>query len=283
MHLSRRLNQPIVEAIIRGLVCFVLIVLAPATGRAADPMDDPAPPADGATISGTDDALPPAEAGPPATIAVPDAPAAIEDAPSSSAVPLTTTQMPTNYGGGPVPPAITDSIQEPVVNYEPSPSLPPFDASTTEQLMMEDEQDVPLLGVDVSLDQRKLRTGEKISGLLILAVSPGSPAAIAGLQAFSHKVTSAVESVVMAAVMIAPVAAPAVMVVPLLESSHVGEHYDLIVAIDGYRVTNLVDMEDALRDARPGDTLYLSLVRDGKRLQLPLKLPRQSVLQQYAQ
>jgi len=270
-------------------VVSALLAAAPSIGRGADLMDDPpSAVADGtsaganeAPSTGTDAAPSEAERTEPA--GAPDSTSDVGDSADSWAVPLTAAQVPQAQGAGAsIPQNANESGDKAVINYEQAQS-PPFDAATTEQFMMEDENDLPLLGVDVRLDQRKLKSGESVSGLLVLAVSSGSPAAVAGLQGFSHKVTSAVETVAMAAAMIVPVAAPAVMVVPLLESSHVGEHYDLIVAIDGYRVTNLVDIQDAIRNARPGETVYLSIIRDGKRLQVPLKLQRASLLSQYPQ
>ncbi|HJU28705.1 MAG TPA: PDZ domain-containing protein, partial [Candidatus Binataceae bacterium] len=66
---------------------------------------------------------------------------------------------------------------------------------------------------------------------------------------------------------------PAVVAVPILDQVHVGESYDLIVAVDGSRVTNFLDFEDRMRDVRPGEIVYLSIVRDGNRVQVPVHVP----------
>jgi len=55
----------------------------------------------------------------------------------------------------------------------------------------------------------------------------------------------------------------------------VGENYDLIIGIDGNRVTNFMDFQDQLRDAQPGETVYLNILRSGKRLQVPVEMPQQ--------
>ena len=262
-------------------LCSLLIAAYPPIGWAADASDDSAAAVDSAPPAPNPNAVPP-EDDPPVPATPENRPDAY-DTPPSSEVPLATSQAPTDSGPSvSIPPTADGTPEDPVVNYQQAQSPPPYDAGLNEQYMMEDENDLPLLGVEVRLDRRKLKSGEMVSGLLVLGVSPGSPAAVAGLQGFSHKITSAVETVAMAAAMVLPVAAPAAMIVPVLESSHVGEHYDLIVAIDGNRVTNLVDLQDAVRDAQPGETTYLSIIRDGKRLQVPVKLQKVSLMPQYA-
>jgi S1-C subfamily serine protease len=65
---------------------------------------------------------------------------------------------------------------------------------------------------------------------------------------------------------------PAILLVPALDYSAVGETYDLIIAVDGARVRNFLDFQDRTRDLQPGEILYLSVVRNGKRLQMKLLL-----------
>jgi S1-C subfamily serine protease len=148
----------------------------------------------------------------------------------------------------------------------------PFDESGSMQGFDEDS-DLPVLGLAARIDHRKLKSGETVTGLLVVSVSAGGPAASAGVKGFEHKIASTLEGVAMAAAMVFPPAAPAAILVPVIESSHLGEHYDLITAVDGYRVTSTLDLEDSMRDVRPGETIYLSLVRDGARMQLPVALP----------
>jgi len=52
-----------------------------------------------------------------------------------------------------------------------------------------------------------------------------------------------------------------------------GESYDLIIGVDGTRVCDLLQFEDQTRGLRPGETVYLNIVRDGARLQIPVNLP----------
>ena len=61
-----------------------------------------------------------------------------------------------------------------------------------------------------------------------------------------------------------------VVVIPALDYMQIGESYDMIIGVDGSRVTNFLDFQDRMRDLQPGEVVYLSVVRDGKRLQVTL-------------
>ena len=61
-----------------------------------------------------------------------------------------------------------------------------------------------------------------------------------------------------------------VVVIPALEYMQVGESYDMIIGVDGSRVTNFLDFQDRMRDLQPGEIVYLSVLRDGKRVQVTL-------------
>jgi S1-C subfamily serine protease len=61
-----------------------------------------------------------------------------------------------------------------------------------------------------------------------------------------------------------------VLVIPALDYMQVGESYDMIIGVDGSRVTNFLDFQDRMRDLQPGEIVYLSILRDGKRLQITM-------------
>ena len=62
----------------------------------------------------------------------------------------------------------------------------------------------------------------------------------------------------------------AVVVIPAIDYMQVGESYDMIIGVDGSRVTNFLDFQDRMRDLQPGELVYLSVVRDGKRVQVTM-------------
>ena len=124
------------------------------------------------------------------------------------------------------------------------------------------------LGVEVREDHRKLKSGENATGLLIIGVASGSPAAKAGLHAHTDTARNVLEGAAVAGALVFP---PAVLLAPIIASVPLGESYDLIIAVDGWRVMNFVEFEDRLHDLQPGEIVYLSVIRDGSRLQIPLQ------------
>jgi S1-C subfamily serine protease len=47
----------------------------------------------------------------------------------------------------------------------------------------------------------------------------------------------------------------------------------MIVAVDAERASNVIDFEEAIENAGPGEVVYLTVVRRGERQQLRLALP----------
>jgi len=140
----------------------------------------------------------------------------------------------------------------------------------TLQEFMAEANDISPLGVELREDRRKLSSGQQADGLLIVKVNKDSPAAHAGLHGYSTAGHSVLEGAAVAAAMVFP---PAILAIAIIEGTHVGESYDMIIGVDGKRVTNYLDFEDEMRDAKPGDVVYLSVVRNGKRMQIPVHLP----------
>lgn len=125
-------------------------------------------------------------------------------------------------------------------------------------------------GIEVREARRRLRSGDPTEGLLIVRVKRGSAAETAGLRAYEHTTHDVVQTAAVAAAMFFP---PAILALPALDYSELGESYDMIIGIDGARVTNFLDFEDRMRKVRPGDLVYLSILRNGDRLQLSVRVP----------
>jgi hypothetical protein len=113
-----------------------------------------------------------------------------------------------------------------------------------------------------------------VQGLEVVSVDSGSPAELAGLKG-RGQMTSVGETGTTASNLMAPLN---LIVMPLLKKSgSLGSSGDLIVAIDDQRVEKPDALKDALATAKPGDTLYLTIVRaggDSKKgtVKLPVKL-----------
>lgn len=138
-----------------------------------------------------------------------------------------------------------------------------------QEFMAESEGSSPI-GVLVEQTRRRLDSGEKADGLLIVSVAKGSPAAKAGLHAYSDTTHGVLEALTVGASLFFP---PAIFALPIVESMPIGESYDMIIGVDGWRVSNMVDFEDRMRSIQPGEIVYLSVVRNGKRMQVPVSIP----------
>ncbi len=184
-----------------------------------------------------------------------------------------------------IPPANSvDASQQP----PPGPALEsqPSDESNdlaryredeNEQLESEGELSTPF-GMQLREARRTLESGEEAHGLLITAVEKNSPAAAVGLHAYSHGVHDALTGVGMVGTLVlfmVPGGQFAILLMPVLNSMQVGESYDMIIGVDGTRVMNFLDFQDRTRmcDLQPGEVIYLSVVRNGKRVQVTMPVP----------
>jgi PDZ domain len=132
---------------------------------------------------------------------------------------------------------------------------------------MDESDQISVFGIAMRVETRKAE--KEIQGLLVVDVTPGSPGAVAGLHPFRQPVRDLLGGVGMLASMAFP---PAAIVVPLVESVPLREAYDLIIGVDGLRVTNFTDFYDCVREDRPGEIVYLNVLRNGHRVQLALHI-----------
>lgn len=132
----------------------------------------------------------------------------------------------------------------------------------------------PYLGIGVQTIYSNDRPGGLVTGLEVVSVDRNSPAATAGLRG-RGKMTSVGESGATVGGLMPPLN---LFVMPLLKKTgSLGEGGDLIVAIDDRRVANDLDLQSELEALKPGDTIYLTIVRptkDGPQqtLKVPIKL-----------
>jgi S1-C subfamily serine protease len=134
----------------------------------------------------------------------------------------------------------------------------------------------PLLGIEVEDEtewlgrSRWLEYGRWVSGVKILTVNPGSPGRVAGLQGFRQGVL--VTTVLVTGLLAAAFFPPAIIGVIAL--SKAAEPHEMIIAVDGKRTRDVIDFEEAIEKAKPGEVIYLTVVRPGRREQIRLALPR---------
>jgi S1-C subfamily serine protease len=135
--------------------------------------------------------------------------------------------------------------------------------------------EVPLLGITVFRDRGKLASGEELDGLAVTSVDKLGPGYKAGIRAQRIEAKRAAEEVG-ATVLVLGAAAffpPTLFVVPMLARMPSTKTYDVIVAIDAQRIEDVEELESSLRNATAGETIYLTIIRDGQRLQLRMPMP----------
>jgi hypothetical protein len=226
----------------------------------------PEPPANGATAGAADSGAPAPAALPDSAVSVSNGSTNVVQTIEPDEIPTGTTEIPqANQESG------ADSQNPQVANYEANQQMPLNEPQlhTLQEFMNEGVNASPL-GVELEEGARRTKTGREVDGLLVVALQHGSPAERAGVQAGHRAAHDVAEGVAVAASLVFP---PAVLAVPVIETVQFGENYDLIIGIDGNRVSNFMDFQDRLRDARPGETVYLNILRGGNRLQIPVQMP----------
>jgi hypothetical protein len=158
------------------------------------------------------------------------------------------------------------SSNSPVAPYQTEQNANLIEPPGTQEYLDASEE-ISLFGMDLRIERRKAE--KEIQGLLIVDLAPGSPGATAGLHAYRQPTRDFLNGVGMLATMAFP---PAALVVPIIESVPLGEAYDLIIGVDGSRVTNFMDFYDCMRDVRPGEVVYLNLLRNGRRVQVAVRI-----------
>ena len=104
----------------------------------------------------------------------------------------------------------------------------------------------------------KCYNGGEEHGLEVLTIDPNSPASQAGLQARSGM--TAIGAAVSTLTGILP-GGSILSSKALATSGAMGQGGDLIVAVDGNRVRDQSDLESAMSRLKPGDTMYLTVIR----------------------
>ncbi|GEM_PF-1853512 len=146
-------------------------------------------------------------------------------------------------------------------------NLPPV--ATLNEFLMNGSY-TSVLGIEVREGSAPLADGTEVEGLVVQSVLPGSPAARAGIQPYRATTHYLIDGAFAAASLVFP---PAMLVMAAVDQSRIGTSFDLVIGVDGVRVTNVLEFDDQVRNVKPGDIVYLNIVRGGKRLQIPVEMP----------
>jgi S1-C subfamily serine protease len=116
----------------------------------------------------------------------------------------------------------------------------------------------------------RLKSGVRLAAIEIYQVLPDSPRAAAGLQGRRAAVQVALVALTVGGLFFPPAAILGAMV---MKQSGIGQSDELIVAVDAQRTRNVGELESALSQAEPGETVYLTVVSGGRREQAHVNLP----------
>lgn len=116
----------------------------------------------------------------------------------------------------------------------------------------------PSLGISVKYTTKCLLGGEE-NGLEVISVDPSSPAEKAGLKGSGGATPVGAAAMTTVAALLGPLAPFAAK--GLQKSGQLGQDGDFIVAVDDVRVRSELDLEDELNRLKPGDTMYLTVLR----------------------
>jgi hypothetical protein len=117
----------------------------------------------------------------------------------------------------------------------------------------------PYLGITIQ-EADKCFKGKEEHGLEVLTVDPNSPAAAAGVKGGTG--ANAVGATASTLGALIPFAGT-LITSQLEKRGDMGMSGDLIVAVDDQRVRTQQDLDDAIARLKPGDTMYLTVIRPG--------------------
>src|SRR5271166_800194 len=248
---------------------FVLFASALAAAQSSPTASAVASPAAASTSSGAiaeiPASVPPPAASPSNMVSTPPPQDLDATAPANAGIPVDAWQQQMSA------PDSHPSDGSEIARYQEEQSgMPPEQLKALQEFDSQGELTTPF-GMELEEAKRSLKSGEDADGLLVVAVAKGSPAATAGLRPYSHTVHDAIAAAAMVGAVFS--GGLSVVVIPAIDYMQVGESYDMIIGVDGSRVTNFLDFQDRIHDLQPGEVVYLSVLRDGKRVQLTMPVP----------
>jgi len=134
---------------------------------------------------------------------------------------------------------------------------------------------VSRVGIQIIEDRARLASGQMMAGLSVISVEPLSLAEDAGIRSERVPTATAAEQLGLSVAVIGSMLffPPAALGVAMIPKLHWNKARDVIVAVDAERTRNICDLEASLRNAKAGEIIYLTVVRNGQREQLQIVVP----------
>jgi hypothetical protein len=126
---------------------------------------------------------------------------------------------------------------------------------------------VPLSSIDMYVrdGRTELIDGHEVYGVEVIDAGAESPAASSGIQSCRMAARAVLaQSRGLVATMLTPVIA----LLRAIDRSFMFDDRDVIFAVDGERIRNILELADRVQTLARGDRIYLTLARRGRRVQI---------------
>jgi S1-C subfamily serine protease len=124
---------------------------------------------------------------------------------------------------------------------------------------------IPGIGVSVRDGRTELIDGHEVNGVEVIDAATEIPAASTGIQSCRMAARADLpETEGLVAIILTPV-------IPLLRAidrSSIFDDRDVIFAVDGERIRNILDLADRVQSLACGDRIYLTIAIRGRRVQI---------------
>jgi S1-C subfamily serine protease len=121
------------------------------------------------------------------------------------------------------------------------------------------------IGVAVRDGWTELIDGHEVSGAEVIDAGAEIPPASLGIQSCRMAARAALAH---GGGLVATMLTPLIALLRAIDSSFMFDDRDLIFAVDGERIRNILDLADRVQSLARGDRIYLTIARRGRRVQI---------------
>jgi S1-C subfamily serine protease len=121
------------------------------------------------------------------------------------------------------------------------------------------------IGVSVRDGRTELIDGHKVNGVEVIDAAAEIPAASTEIQSCRMAARAAFAE---AGGFVATILTPVSALLRAIDHSSMFDESDVIFAVDGERIRNILDLADRVQSLARGDRIYLTIARRGRRVQI---------------
>jgi S1-C subfamily serine protease len=121
------------------------------------------------------------------------------------------------------------------------------------------------IGVSVRDGRTELLDGHEVNGVEVIDAAAESPAASLGIQSCRMAARVAFAET---GGFVATILAPVIQLLRPIDHMSMFDDRDVILALDGERIRNILDLADRVQSLARGDRIYLTIARRGRRVQI---------------